>query len=289
MRPDLLARNLVITSQPESLRSRLNPAQFVRELWEGRTILFLFAGKEVSQRYRGSRLGKVWIFLQPLFLLAVYTVAFGVIMKLKWPESQRSGLGEVAMIIYCGLTVFGILAECAGRAPTLLVENQSYVKRARFPIQMLPICVVLSASFHGLANLAILTALGWALGGWHAAALLAPIILLPLILLCCGVTLLLAATGPLFRDLRHIITPALLALSFLTPMVYSPSLVSHKLHWLVAGNPLAYTITTLRQLVLWQGGADWAEWGLWLVICGAFMWLAYAVFMRLRYEVADVV
>ncbi len=278
-----------ITSSPESFRHHLNPVLLGRELWQARAVLFRFAGKEVLQRYRGSRLGVAWIFLQPLFLLAVYTIAFGIIMKPKWPEMQQSGLGQVAMAVYCGLTAFGILSECASRAPMLLLENASYVKRALFPIQMLPLCVVLSASFHGLVNLGILTALGWMLGGIYTPALLAPLMLLPLILLSCGVTLLLAAIGPIFRDLQQFVPPVLLGVTFLTPMFYSPSLVPARLAWLVRANPLAFTITSIRQLVMWRGSCDWTAWGGWMLLCAGFMVGAYAIFMRLRHEVTDLV
>lgn len=280
---------LEISSMPEDFWRRLNPIQMVADLWNARAILRQFARKEVAQRYRGSRLGVAWIFLQPLFLLAVYTIAFGLIMKTRWPESHRSGLGEVAMAVYCGLTAFGILSECASRAPMLLVENASYVKRALFPTQMLPVCVVLSASFHGVVNVAVLMVLGWFVGGIYAPALLAPLVLLPLVLLSCGVTLLLAAVGPIFRDLRQFVPPALLAISFLTPMFYSPRTVPSQLEWLVRGNPLAFTITSIRQLVMWRGTCDWVAWGIWTVVCAGFMVWAYAVFMRLRHEVADLV
>ncbi len=278
-----------ITSRAEDFLGYLNPARMARQLWRARSILVQFSGKEVSQRYRGSYLGTVWIFLQPLFLLGVYTVAFSLIMKLKWPESKRTGLGEVAMAVYCGLTAFSIFSECAARATTLLEENQSYVKRALFPIQMLPICVVLSASFHGLVNLAVLMTLGWLISGFYAPALLAPIFLAPLILFSCGVAMLLAILGPIFRDLRQFIAPALLAISFLTPMVYSPTLVPARLQWMVIGNPLAFTMTNIRQLVLWQGAGNWAALGVWTLITGSFMVLAYAIFMRFRHEITDLV
>jgi lipopolysaccharide transport system permease protein len=261
----------------------------MRELWASRAVLYQFAGKEVLQRYRGSRLGVVWIFLQPVFLLAIYTIAFGVIMKPRWPESQGMGLGGVAMAVYCGLTAFGIFSECSSRAPMLLLENTSYVKRALFPIQMLPVCVVLSASFHGIVNLAILTGLGWMFSGFYAPALLAPIVLLPLILLSCGTALLLAAVGPIFRDLRQFIPPLLLALSFLTPMFYSPKIVPDRLSLLVNANPIAFTISNIRQLVMWHGSCDWLAWGGWTLACAAYMVWAYAIFMRLRHEVTDLV
>jgi lipopolysaccharide transport system permease protein len=148
---------------------------------------------------------------------------------------------------------------------------------------------VLSASFHGLVNLAVLTVLGWLIGGFYAPALLAPIFLVPLILLSCGVALLLAVTGPIFRDIRQFIPPILLAISFLTPLVYSPSLVPGRLKWLVAGNPLAFTITSVRQLVLWRSAGDWAALGIWMVISTGFLVGAYAVFMRLKYEVTDLI
>jgi lipopolysaccharide transport system permease protein len=267
----------------------LNPARLGNDLWRERAILLRFALREVSQRYRGARLGVAWMFLQPLFLLAVYTVAFSLIMKLRWPESQRPGWGEVAMAVYCGLTAFGVLSECASRAPMLLVENQSYVKRARFPLQLLPVCVVLSASFHALANLAVLTLLGWIRDGFYAPSLLAPLFLTPLILVSWGVALLLAVLGPMLRDLRQFVPPILLAISFLTPVVYSPRLVPARLQWLVLGNPLAFTITSIRGLVLWRGAADWAGLGVWSLIGAAFLVGANAIFMRLKYDVTDLV
>jgi lipopolysaccharide transport system permease protein len=181
------------------------------------------------------------------------------------------------------------VSECASRAPTLLAQNQGYVKRAMFPVQMLPLCVVMAAAFHALINLVILIAIGWLIGGIYPSALLAPLVLVPLILFSCGLTLVLTAIGPMYRDLRHFIAPALLAVSFLTPLVYSPSIVPPRLHWLVLWNPLAFTITSIRNLVMWRGECDWQAWGLWLVVGAAFMVWGYALFMKLRPEVTDLV
>ncbi len=280
---------LHIHPDPVPLVRYLNPWRVAREMWAARTILVHFGRKEVSQRYRGARLGSLWAFLHPLFLLLVYTIAFGVFLKTKWPESPREGLGEVALAVYCGLTVFGMFSEAANRAPLLLVENSNYVKRTQFPIQMLPFCVVSSAAFHALINLVILVVLGWVVGGFHAPAMLAPLILVPLIFLSAAASLVLAVLGPVFRDLRHVIEPVLRALMFMTPTFYSPSLVPAKLSWLIDANPLAFVMGGVRRLVLWQGTMDWRLWGIWTVICLGLMILAYALFMRLKSQVADVV
>jgi ABC-type polysaccharide/polyol phosphate export permease len=66
--------------------------------------------------------------------------------------------------------------------------------------------------------------------------------------------------------------------------------VPHRLKWLVVEwNPLAFTITSIRQLVMWQGGCDWQAWCFWLVAGAGFMLWGYAMFMKLRHEVTDLV
>ncbi len=179
--------------------------------------------------------------------------------------------------------------NAAHRAPTLLVENSNYVKRTQFPIQLLPFCVVLSAAFHALINLVILAGIGWVMGGFHASALLAPLSLVPLVFLGSALSLVLAVLGPVWRDLRHVIEPVLRALMFMTPTFYSPSLVPEKLAWMIDGNPLAFVMSSIRHTLMWQGTIDWQAWLTWTVICLGLMILAYAVFMRLKNQVADVV
>ena len=276
-----------ISSVAERLLPHLNPVRLCRDLWSQRVILFHFARRDIAQRYRGARFGVLWAFAQPLFLLCVYTLAFGIIMQLRWPESRSPSLSEYAMALYCGLAVFTILSECVSRAPALLMENRSYLKKAMFPVQVLPFCVVLAAVFHGVINLAVLTGLSSFINGFHVATLALPLVLAPLCLLTCGLTLLLSCWGVLFRDLQQMTAPVLLALFFLSPIVYSPSIVPARWGWVIRLNPLAFTITSVRDLIMWKGSLNWCELGVWTLLCFGFFMFGFAVFMRMKSPVTD--
>jgi lipopolysaccharide transport system permease protein len=99
--------------------------------WRHRALLWELVKREFSGRYRGSFGGLAWSFAQPLFLLAVYTVAFGVILQARW--GFPGGTADYALMLFAGLIVFNAFAECFTRAPTLVTSNPNFVKKGRFP------------------------------------------------------------------------------------------------------------------------------------------------------------
>ena len=103
--------------------------------------------REVAGRYRGSLIGLAWSFLNPLLMLAVYTFVFGSVFKAKWGVAQESTSG-FALVLFSGMIVHGLMAECLTRAPTLILDNVSYVKKVVFPLKILPWVMVGSAVFH---------------------------------------------------------------------------------------------------------------------------------------------
>src|SRR6266700_1361078 len=107
------------------------------------TLVSSLIRREVVGRYRGSVFGLLWSLLNPLFMLAVYTFVFGVVMKSRWttPDQQSAthSTGEFAAILFCGLIVFQFFAEVISLAPGMIVANANYVKKVVFPIQILPV------------------------------------------------------------------------------------------------------------------------------------------------------
>jgi lipopolysaccharide transport system permease protein len=261
-----------------------------RALWAHRLLVRHLVQRELEGRYRGMSLGRLWSFLQPLLMLALYTLVFGLILRLQWPESRTHSLTEFALALYCGLAAFSILSECATRAPTLIVQNPSYVKKVVFPIETLPLSATLAALVHGGINLIVVAAVaGPVMGGFHAVSLLAPLLLVPLVLICLGATWLLAALGVFFRDLQEIVAVAVTALFFLTPIFYSPLAVPAGLRPILALNPLAFVVAGLRDTLLWGRLPSVGAWAAWTVLAAGFSMAGYAAFMRLKDGFADVV
>ena len=76
--------------------------------------------REVIGRYRGSFMGILWSFFNPVFLLVVYTFVFSVVFKARWNASSDSKT-EFALVLFAGLIVFNLFVECINRAPSLIL------------------------------------------------------------------------------------------------------------------------------------------------------------------------
>jgi len=90
------------------------------------------AWREVVGRYKGSLLGVLWSFLNPLFLLCVYTFVFGYVFKSRW-GLPNEGTAEFAVVLFVGMIIPGPFAACAKRAPSLIVGKPNHVEKVIFP------------------------------------------------------------------------------------------------------------------------------------------------------------
>jgi lipopolysaccharide transport system permease protein len=113
------------------------PTEIARSLWRNRSLVRSLVQREVVGRYRGSFLGILWSFFNPVFMLLVYTFVFSVVFKARWGTASDSKT-EFALVLFAGLLVFNVFAECFNRAPTLILSNVNYVKKVVFPLEILP-------------------------------------------------------------------------------------------------------------------------------------------------------
>ena len=133
------------------------PIEMVASLWRNRYLIKTSIQREVVGRYRGSLLGILWSFFNPIFMLAVYTFVFSVVFKARWHAGSDSKT-EFALILFAGLMVFNLFAECVNRAPGLILSNTNYVKKVIFPLEILPWvsfgrCIISCISkFFGVVN-----------------------------------------------------------------------------------------------------------------------------------------
>ena len=260
-----------------------------RDLWAQRRLIRQFVRREVEARYRGSTLGWRWSLLNPLLLLAVYTFVFGVVFRARWPQFSGDRLGEFALVLFCGLLVLNLFAECLSRSPGLVLSQPSYVKRVVFPLEILPVVALGSALFNtaiGLlvligAHLVIQGALSW-------TVILAPVVLLPLVLFTLGLMFSLASLGVFLRDLPYVVSLALQALTFLTPVFYPVEALPAWARPIIAANPLAPAVDDLRRVVLWGQPPAWTRLFLSLLAGLAVLVLGRAWFGRTRHAFADV-
>ncbi|MDH3998331.1 MAG: ABC transporter permease [Desulfuromonadales bacterium] len=265
------------------------PATMLSKLWFHRRLIFNLTRREVVGRYRGSVLGLLWSFFNPIFMLAVYTFVFSVVLNAKWGTGGGSK-AEFALILFAGLLVFNLFAECVSRAPGLILSNPSYVKKVVFPLEILPWVILGSALFHLAVSVSVWLLFSlWVYGLPPLTALLFPLMLLPLILLVMGLSWFLAALGVYLRDVAQIVGIVVTALMFLTPIFYPVSIVPEDFRRLIYLNPLTFIVDQVRSLLIFGGGLDLSGYA--LLCAGSLLvcWLGFAWFQLTRKGFADVV
>jgi lipopolysaccharide transport system permease protein len=265
-----------------------SPKEMMASFWRNRGLLGALVQREVVGRYRGSFIGIVWSFFHPVLMLAVYTFVFGVVFKARWNPASDSK-SEFALVLFAGLIVFNLFAECASRSPSVILSNVNYVKRVVFPLEILPGVALGSALFHAFISICVwLGAYALVFGTPHATVLLLPLVLLPLLLFILGLTWFLAALGVYLRDISQFIGIAITALMFLSPLFYPASALPPGYQGLLLLNPLTPAIEQARDVMFWGRMPDLTT--LLGSMAGAAIcaWLGFAWFQKTRRGFADV-
>ena len=266
----------------------LNPLALSRNLWQHRDLILQLSKREIVGRYRGSYLGIAWSFLTPLLMLAIFTLVFGVVLKSRWGLENEGNL-DFALVLFAGLIVYNVIAECATRAPGIILNQPQYVKRIKFPLEVLPVTLLASAVTHAMASFLILLAGVWASSGiLHWTVVVIPLVLLPLLMLCLGLGWFLASLGVFFRDIHQFIGLFTTAFLFLSPVFYPVSAIPEWLQPFYLLNPLTFIIESVRAALITGALPNWNYVAAWSAITLAIALLGYAWFQRTRRGFADV-
>jgi len=268
----------------------LNPISFSRNLWGHRHLIFNFAKRELIARYKGSTLGLIWSFINPLMLLAIYTYVFSVIFKAKWNIDVQESKAEFALTLFCGLIAFNIFSEIANRSPSLIYNNHNYVKKVIFPLEVLPISVLMSILVNFCFSLSVLL-VGQLIFMQKISftVLLFPIVLIPLIFLSLAVSYFLASLGVYIRDVAQTIGIITNMLFFLTPVFYPISAVPESFQIVMKINPLTFIIESFRGVILWNQFPPLSDFIYMTIGLGVLMMVSYSWFMFTKRGFSDVI
>jgi lipopolysaccharide transport system permease protein len=250
-------------------------------------LLWELVKREVLGRYRGASFGMLWSFLSPFLMLGVYTLAFGYVLKSRWPHA--SSPSDFALLLYIGLITHGFFAECLNRAPSLVVGNPNYVKKVIFPLNLMVWSLLGGTFFQLLVNTLVLAVLMLALhGSVPLTFVLLPVVLLPLALAAAGVVWLLAALGVYLRDIGQVMPVITTALMFLSSAIVPLQNLPQEIRRWFMLNPLTFIIDQARAVAYWGQLPDWRGFGEYALGALAALYLGYAVFNKLKRGFADV-
>jgi len=263
-------------------------SNLIKSLFHHRSLVLELTKREFSGRYRGSFGGVVWSFAQPLFLLTVYTVAFGVILKARWGFSGTTS--DYALMLFAGLIVFNAFSEVLTKSSTLVTGNPNFVKKVVFPLELLPVIAVATALIHALIGMAVWL-LGYSLliGSPKLTTVLFPLVLVCFVPVLLGLGWLLSSAGVVVRDISQLTGMLNHTLLFLTPIFYSIEAAPPLLQNLLMINPLTFIVEQFRLVLFYGQRPALTGLAVYFGLASVFAWASLMLFRRLRPGFADMV
>ena len=257
--------------------------------WENRALILRLANREIEGRYRGSVLGIVWAFLVPLLMVGVYTFVFSMVFQIRW-ELPPGGQGAFALLLFSGLILFNLFSECVNRAPGLLLEHVTYIKKVVFPLEILPWVSMMVALFNATVSFLVLLVFYVFVHGLPPlTVLLLPFVLIPLILLTLGVVWFVSSVGIFLRDIRPLMGVLTTMMMFLSPIFYPLNAVPESYRALIQLNPLTLVLESSKKVLFWGQIPQWQFWVLYMILCVAGSWVGFVWFQKTRNGFSDVV
>ena len=255
----------------------------LRELWQYRALLWNLTQRELKARYRGSGLGFLWTFLNPLLLMAVYALVFGVI--------QKSNIPHYTYFVFVGLLPWIWFSTSVGSGASTISDRRDLLTKVRFPAQVLPTTVVATNLVNFLLSLPLMVVLGALFGVWpNVHALAFPLVLFAQLVFTLAVTFIVSALNVRFRDLQHIIQNVLTLWFFVTPVLYIPNAVPEVARRLyLIANPMAVIINSYQGIFYEHRWPHWRALAIVTLMSLILFVVAARVFEDRREEFAELV
>jgi ABC-type polysaccharide/polyol phosphate export permease len=260
----------------------------LRNLFRYRGLISSLVARELKARYRGSVLGFVWSFVNPLLLLLIYSFVFTVVLP-----NQTEGIQPYALFMFCGILPWTWFSTSLAEAAGSLIAGGNLIKKVMFPAEVLPIVSVLTNMVHFFLGLPILVLFliiyqrppdAWDLI-WF------PIAVVVQLVFTAALALFLAALAVHFRDVRDILANVLTLWFFATPIIYPMSLPAvQRYKTLFDLNPFTHLAVSYQEVLFYPGPIGHWKWLLLLGAVSIVLFLAcYWIFDRLRDSFAEAV
>lgn len=215
----------------------------IQEIYAYREMIASLVKRDLKGRYKGSVLGFLWTFINPLLQLVVYTMVFSVIM--------RSGIKDYYMFLFVALIPWLFFSTSFTGGANCVLNEQNMIQKIYFPREVLPIAYVTSQFVNMLLSFIVVFAVMLVMGyRFNPLALLClPVIMIVEYILSLGFAMLMSAITVYFRDLGFLAGIIGMAWQFLTPVMYDIAMVPDELLWAFHLNPMTSVIVAYRDIL----------------------------------------
>lgn len=218
----------------------------IKELYAYREMIFSLVRRDLNGRYKGSALGFLWTFINPLLQLGVYTMVFSVIM--------RNGIADYYLFLFVALIPWIFFSTSLSGGSSCIWSQKEMVKKIYFPREVLPIAFVTSQFVNMLLSFLVIFAVLIISGkGINPIALLyLPVIMVVEYILALSVAMISSAVTVYLRDVEYILGIVTMAWQFLTPVMYSVDVVPEKMRTVFNLNPMTPVIVAYRDILYYK-------------------------------------
>ncbi len=254
--------------------------QTIRDCWAYRALVSNLTGRQVSARYRGSVLGFLWTLLNPILLMAVYSLVFTVY--------ARIDMENYGAFVFTGLLPWLWFVSTLGDGAGAIVSNGSLITKAMFPPEVLPLVSVLANFVNFLFALPVLflvLAIAGIPPGVSIVAL--PLLLAVQLLIVLGLVFLLAALNAQFRDVQHLLANLLTFWFFLCPVLYPVANVPERLRDLHSLNFMGELVVAYQDVLFHRRFPDWTSVAIVALVGAALLLVGEWRFRRVRDSFAE--
>jgi len=251
-----------------------------------RDFIFNSIKREFKSRYQTSVLGALWLVLQPLAMIVVYTIIFSEVMKARMPDD--SGPFSYSIYLCAGLLTWGLFAELVSRLINIFVDNGNYLKKINFPRICLPIISIGVSFVNFLIIFSLYIIFLLVTGNFPGVVIFYIIPLLTVqILFATGLGITLGVLNVFFRDVGQFMTILIQFWFWFTPVIYLIKIIPDwARHWLML-NPMTGVIMGYQNIFVSNIPPDWGNITLILVLTILFNLTAYALYRKHAGEMVD--
>jgi lipopolysaccharide transport system permease protein len=223
----------------------------LRHLFKYRALISSLVARELKARYRGSALGFVWSFVNPLLLLLIYTFVFTIVL----PAAHPPELQPFSLFLFCGILPWTWFSSSLLESSNVLFAGGNLIKKVLFPAEVLPIVTVLAGLVHFCLGLPILALflIYYRVPVWPTDLLWFPLIVLIQLVLTTGLALLVSALTVHFRDVRDLLANLLTLWFFATPIIYPITQAPDRVRRLLNLNPFTHLAIAYQEVLFKPG------------------------------------
>jgi lipopolysaccharide transport system permease protein len=244
------------------------------------------AKRNLKTRYRGSILGIYWSLSNPIFMTGLYSAIFGS----AFAASYKNSVFTYALSCFCGLALMQFFVQASGQALTSIVSNGALLNKIRLPVSVFPVSVLGANVFQlliGVVPLLAIITLATSKSLVNVVALAVPIA--GLVMFTGAIGLIMSALYVFFRDVQYLYELFGFVMFLTSPIFYPIELVPPQLRPIVAYNPLAMMISSVRDVAI-SGGAPHVNLLIWSFASGGIaLVIGLGIFLCLKSDFMDLI